>query len=249
MGPCRHTAIAVRCAMTVPAHLKCSLTRPSSRPGSGAVDRPFYPCITPCCLYRVDSVVNSPAKLPVGPTDRVVRCPRPVMAGRRERRRPAEATPLGQLRVWTTLFGPFTGGAWERQAPPRGAPSGTTPPRWTRRTWAIHPAALSRLLRGVASRDQPPERLRFAPPPAAGRGLFPGVGHGSLPCAATAQQTKQESVAGAPPPFGSAWGPIRWFFGRPSPRLGPRVSGSFTSNLVIHVNRIGGRFAGADRAA
>ncbi len=128
MGPCRHTAIAVRCAMTVPAHLKCSLTRPSSRPGSGAVDRPFYPCITPCCLYRVDSVVNSPAKLPVGPTDRVVRCPRPVMAGRRERRRPAEATPLGQLRVWTTLFGPFTGGTWERQAPPRGAPSGTTPP-------------------------------------------------------------------------------------------------------------------------
>ena len=44
-------------------------------------------------------------------------------------------------------------------------------PRWTRGKWAIHPAARSRLLRGVASRDQPPERLRYAPPPAAGRGL------------------------------------------------------------------------------
>ena len=53
---------------------------------------------------------------------------RPVTAGRRERRRPAEAWPLGQLRVWTTLFGPFTVAAWERQAPTRGAPSGSTPP-------------------------------------------------------------------------------------------------------------------------
>ena len=54
--------------------------------------------------------------------------PGPVRAGHRERRRPAEATPLGQLRVWTTLFGPFTGGVWERQASPRGHPSGATPP-------------------------------------------------------------------------------------------------------------------------
>lgn len=54
--------------------------------------------------------------------------PCPVMAGRRERRRPAEAAPRGQLRVWTTLFGPFTVGAWERQAPPRWCPSGVTPP-------------------------------------------------------------------------------------------------------------------------
>ncbi len=131
----------------------------------------------------------------------------------------------------------------------QGCPLWRHAPRWTRRTWAIHPAALSRLLRGVASRDQPPERLRFAPPPAAGRGLFPGVGHGSLPCAATAQQTKQESVAGAPPPFGSAWGPSRWFFGRPSPRLGPRVSGSFPSDLAIHGNRTGHRSARADPPA
>ena len=112
-------------------------------------------------MSGVESGVNSPVKLPVGPTDRVMRCPRPVTAGRRERRRPAEASPLGQLRVWTTLFGPFTGGAWERQAPPRGAPSGATPPAGRGRTWAIHPAALSRLLRGVASRDQPQERPRL----------------------------------------------------------------------------------------
>ena len=37
-----------------------------------------------------------------------VTVPCPVTAGRRERRRPAEALPLGQLRVCTTLFGPFT---------------------------------------------------------------------------------------------------------------------------------------------
>ena len=54
--------------------------------------------------------------------------PRPVSAGRRERRHPAEAAPLGQVRVWTTLFDQFTVGAWERQAPPRGVPSGTMPP-------------------------------------------------------------------------------------------------------------------------
>lgn len=72
--------------------------------------------------------MNSPATLAVCPTDRVVRCPRPVMAGRRERRRPAEATPLCETRRWTRLLRKFTGGAWERQAPPRGAPSGATPP-------------------------------------------------------------------------------------------------------------------------
>ena len=50
--------------------------------------------------------------------------PRQGQTGRRERRRPAEASPLCQVRVWTTLFGKFTVGAWERQAPTRGAPSG-----------------------------------------------------------------------------------------------------------------------------
>ncbi len=177
------------------------LARPGSSPVSEVVDRPFYPCITPCCLYRVNSVVNSPATLAVCQADRGVSCPRPVMAGRRERRRPAEATPLCETRHWTRLFRKFTGGAWERQAPPRGSPSGTTPPRWTRRTWAIHPAALSRLGRGVASRDQPQGN------PLGSRRwtrLSPGVGHGSLPCAATAQQTKQRGVAGAPSLFGSA---------------------------------------------
>ncbi len=44
--------------MTVLVPSPFSLTRPSSHLLSGAVDRQFYPCITPCCLYRVDSVVN-----------------------------------------------------------------------------------------------------------------------------------------------------------------------------------------------
>ena len=130
--------------------------------------------------------------------------------------------------------------------PAQGEPLWHHAPRWTRRTWAIHPAALSRLLRGVASRDQPQGN------PSGSRRwtlLAPGVGHGSLPCAATAQPTKQKGVAGAPPLFGSAGGPRRWFSGRPSPRLGPRVSGSFPSDLAIHVNRTGGRFAGAHRSA
>ena len=171
------------------------------------------------------------------------------MAGRRERRHPAEAPPLCETRRWTRLFRKFTGGTWERQAPPRGAPSGATPPAGRGRTWAIHPAALSRLLRGVASRDQPPERLRFAPPPAAGRGFLPGVGHGSLPCAATAQQPNPGGVARTPPPVGSAWGQSRWSSGRPSHRLGPVVPGSFPSHLAMHGNRIGGRSAGAARSA
>lgn len=78
---------------------------------------------------------------------------------------------------------------------------------------------------------------------------FLGVGHGSLPWAATAQQPNQDGIAGAQPSFGSAWGQSRWSCGRPSPRLGTRVPGSFTSNLSLHVNRIGGRFAGAHLTA
>ncbi len=48
--------------------------------------------------------------------------------------------------------------------PAQGSPLWRHALRWTRRTWAIHPAALSRLLRGVASRDQPPERLCIRTP-------------------------------------------------------------------------------------
>ena len=53
-------------------------------------------------------------------------------------------------------------------------------PRWTRGKWAIHPVARSRLLRGVASRDQP----QGNPPSHSGSRrctrLSLGVGHGSL---------------------------------------------------------------------
>ena len=128
----------------------------------------------------------------------------------------------------------------------QGCPLWRHAPRWTRRTWAIHPAALSRLLRGVASRDQPQGN------PSGSRRwtrLSPGVGHGSLPCAVTAQQTNQSGVAGASPLFGSTWGSRRWSSGRPSPRLGPRGPGSFTSARGSHVNRTGRRSAGADLLA
>ena len=75
--------------------------------------------------------------------------------------------------------------------PDQGCPLWLHAPRWTRGTWAIHPAALSRLWRGVASRDQPPEEPSFFDSVFRHwtRLEFLGVGHGSLPCAATAQQT------------------------------------------------------------
>ena len=75
--------------------------------------------------------------------------------------------------------------------PDQGCPLWLHAPRWTRGTWAIHPAALSRLWRGVASRDQPPEAPSFFDSVFRHwtRLEFLGVGHGSLPCAATAQQT------------------------------------------------------------
>ncbi len=135
--------------------------------------------------------------------------------------------------------------------PDQGCPLWLHAPRWTRRTWAIHPAALSRLWRGVASRDQPPEAPSFVD--SVFRRWtqleFLGVGHGSLLFAATAQQTNQGGVAGARPPFDSAWGQIRWSFGRTFHRLGTVVPCSFTSDRGIHVNRIGGRSAGADLPA
>ena len=72
----------------------------------------------------------------------------------------------------------------------QGCPLWLPVPRWTRRTGAIHPAALSRLRRGVASRDQPPEEPSFFDSVFRRwtRLEFLGVGHGSRPCAATAQQ-------------------------------------------------------------
>ena len=42
VGQFHTTAVAVRCALTVPVHLQCSLTCPSSRPMLGAVYRLFY---------------------------------------------------------------------------------------------------------------------------------------------------------------------------------------------------------------
>ncbi len=152
--------------------------------------------------------------------------PCPVLAGCREHRPPAEAAPLGQLRVWTTLFGQFTGGVWERQAPPRGLPSGSTPPAERGGPGPFTPLRYPGLCEGSQPRPTPREALpaaptprrgcACAPPPAAARGWLPRVGHGSRPCAATAQQPNPCGVAGARPPVGSVDArephrpPIRW---------------------------------------
>ena len=70
------TAVALRYAMMVPVHLKFSLTRPSSRPVSGALYRPFY-----CqCSCRSASVVTLRANEAIH---------RPPPSRRRSRDRPA----------------------------------------------------------------------------------------------------------------------------------------------------------------
>jgi len=97
--------------------------------------------------------------------------PGPVRAGHRERRRPAEAAPLGQLRVWTTLFGPFTVGAWERQAPPRGNPSGSTPPAERRGRGPFTPLRCPGCCEGSPAVTNPRRNLVVTRSRAAARGL------------------------------------------------------------------------------
>ena len=114
---------------------------PSVRPGPLSPFPPRLPPRLPACLPALLPPVLSPLGLgaktgsKVGAKIGAQRRPpfrrgsraRPAsgQAGRRERRRQAEASPLCQVRVWTTLFGKFTVAAWERQAPTRGAPSGS----------------------------------------------------------------------------------------------------------------------------
>ena len=156
--------------------------------------------------------------------------PCPVTAGRRERRHPAEAAPRGPTARLDNAFWPHSPSG-PGSARPRlgGCPSGCTPPAGRGGPGPFTPLRCPGCWRGVASRDQPPEN----PPVHSGSRrwtlLSPGVGHGSLPCAATAQPTHPEGIAGAWPPVASAWGQRRGSSGRPSPRLGTRVSGSFTS--------------------
>ena len=133
----------------------------------------------------------------------------PGMAGRRERRRPAEALPLAQLRVWTTLFGPFTVAAWERQAPPRGLPSGATPPAERGGPGPFTPLRCPGLCEGSPAVTNPRRGCASLHLPPLDAAWLPGVGHGSRPCAATAQQPNPGGVAGARPPVGSVWGQTR----------------------------------------
>ena len=112
-------------------------------------------------------------------------------AGRRERHRPCRGVASGPSARLNNAFWPIHRRGLGAPGPDQGCPLWLHAPRWTRRTWAIHPAALSRLRRGVASRDQPPKEPSFFDSVFRHwtRLEFLGVGHGSLPCAATAQQT------------------------------------------------------------
>ena len=64
--------------------------------------------------------------------------------------------------------------------PDEGEPLWRHAPRWTRRTWAIHPAARSRLWRGVASRDHPQGNPPWHSGSRRWTRLSLGGGHGSL---------------------------------------------------------------------
>lgn len=152
--------------------------------------------------------------------------PGPVRAGHRERRRPAEAAPLGQLRVWTTLFGPFTVGAWERQAPPRGNPSGTTSPAGRGGGGPFTPLRGPGCCEGSPAVTTPKGTLIITRVLAAGRGSILGVVTARSFCpgapsfaslqgawcrtffdactrAGTVQQPNPGGVAGAQPPVAS----------------------------------------------
>ena len=98
--------------------------------------------------------------------------PRQGQAGRRERRHPAEASPLGQVRVCTTRFGPFTVVAWERQASTRGAPSGTRCPAGRGGPGPFTPLRCPGLDERSSAVTNPQKSPRFwTRPRAAGRGL------------------------------------------------------------------------------
>ena len=93
------------------------------------------------------------------------------MAGRRERRRPDEAAPLCETRRWTRLLRKFTGEAWERQASPRGAPSGATPPAGRGGPGPFTPLRCPGFCEGSQAVTNPRRNLVFTWFPAAGRGL------------------------------------------------------------------------------
>ena len=189
------------------------------------------------------------------------------------RRPPGAPPPCRGCASWPTArlhnaFGQFTVAACERQAPTRGAPSGSAPAAGRGERAPFTPLrchgfregsrAATNPRRGIASLSL--TRLNAA----CFLGLVPArflrtfwgaldfaVLHTFLRLVAT-----RDSAAGPPvrrrwgwPHFGSAWGPSRGPCGRPSHPLGRVVPGSVTSNLAIHVTRTGGRSAGADLAA
>lgn len=98
---------------------------------------------------------------------------------------PGAPAPGGGCASWPTArlnnaFWPLHRRGLGAPGPAQGEPLWHHMPRWTRRMWAIHPAARSRLLRGVASRDHPQGNLRFHSGSRRWTRLSLGGGHGSL---------------------------------------------------------------------
>ena len=122
---------------------------------SEALYRLFYPCSHPCSASVVTLPVNE-----------AIHRPPPSRRRSRDRlasgpgRAPGAPAPCGGYASGPTTrlnnaFWPIHRRGLGAPGPAQGDPLWRHAPRWTRRTWAIHPAALSRLGRGVASRDQP----------------------------------------------------------------------------------------------
>ena len=240
---------------------------PGVRPGRLSLFPARRPARRPACLPALLPPVLSPLRLgaktgsKVGATIGAQRRPpfrrgtraRPAsgQAGRREHRHPAEALPLGQVRVWTTLFGPFTVAAWERQAPTRGAPSGSMPPAGRGGPGPFTPLRCPGFGEGLPAVTNPQKSPRFLTRSfATGRGLnFWGL------VTAHSRAPRQRSRPTREPSLG---------LGLTSALPGGRSVGLSVArhivlgrwrrarsrrHLSIHVNRIGGRSAGADLTA
>ena len=185
VGSFLQNAIALRGAKTGPPPSRFPLTRPGFRPLSGAGSRSFYrpplPLTRPLSRVRGEFTGECGGRLtgsrssPVAGPARVRSGPGAGSAGTRLRLRLFAKRAAGRGPLANSPSGP--GSARSR---PGALPLWRHPPRWTWGMWAIHPAARSRLLRGVASRDQPQGNPPWHSGSRRWTRLRLGVGHGSL---------------------------------------------------------------------
>lgn len=75
VGSFLQSAFVLRCARMVPHHSKFSLAHPSSRPVSGAVYRPFYPCHASVVTLPVNEALHRPHPSCRRLRDRTRSCP------------------------------------------------------------------------------------------------------------------------------------------------------------------------------